>query len=331
MRLPPVVLVDVYVLVMGCPLTIWAHVGHAARTSELDAHRSEGEHEPHVAHVRYVEEQPVRQQHRDRHRQRRSERRDITPFANKVLSELPAVNRPGATNNFESLPRRSDANDKVDAKVDYYAYSKWTMFGRYSHRLMTNFEPPAIPGPSGGNSNGNVRVLNFQIASGATWNMDPKSVMEFRVGIGKTEGGLGLDQLRAAIVDAVTADNAALGEAGAMLRAVDGIKSAVLKHLEPSLLPDFEPLTSILKPIAKIVEDVRATTAAVPAGAEAGAALDRMRSLGFDASRTLTSPVSVWRTPSAPRWYFTSPEPPSGSEPTASSCRSPSNSLRMTS
>jgi hypothetical protein len=70
----------------------------------------------------------------------------------------------------------------------------------------------------------------------------------------------------------VTADNAALGEAGAMLRAVDGIKSAVLKHLEPSLLPDFEPLTSILKPIAKLVDDVRATTAAVPAGAEAGAA-----------------------------------------------------------
>jgi type VI secretion system protein ImpA len=90
--------------------------------------------------------------------------------------------------------------------------------------------------------------------------------------VGKTEAGLGPDQLRAAIVEAVTADNAALGEAGAMLRAVDGIKSAVLKHLEPSLLPDFEPLTSILKPIAKLVDDVRATTAAVPAGAEAGAA-----------------------------------------------------------
>ena len=114
---------------------------------------------------------------------------DITPFARKVLSELPSVNRPGATNNFEALPRRSDVNDKGDIKVDYYASSKWTMFGRYSHRLMNNFEPPAIPGPSGGNANGNVRVRNFQIAGGATWTMDAKSVMEFRLGLGETEGG----------------------------------------------------------------------------------------------------------------------------------------------
>lgn len=114
---------------------------------------------------------------------------DITPFARKVMSELPATNRAGTSNNFESLPRRSDVNDKGDVKVDYYASSKWTMFGRYSHRLMNNFEPPAIPGPSGGNANGNVRVLNYQIAAGATWNLDPKSVMEFRMGIGKTEGG----------------------------------------------------------------------------------------------------------------------------------------------
>ena len=114
---------------------------------------------------------------------------DITPFARKVLGELPAVNRAGAANNFESLPRRSDVNDKGDIKVDYYANSKWTMFGRYSHRLMNNFEPPAIPGPSGGNANGNVRVRNYQIAGGATWTMDAKSVMEFRVGVGETEGG----------------------------------------------------------------------------------------------------------------------------------------------
>ncbi len=114
---------------------------------------------------------------------------DMTAFARKVLDELPAVNRPGISNNFESLPRRSDGNDKGDLKVDYYANSAWNTFFRYSHRLMNNFEPPAIPGPSGGNSNGNVRVLNYQVAGGATWAMDARSVMEFRIGIGKTEGG----------------------------------------------------------------------------------------------------------------------------------------------
>jgi type VI secretion system protein ImpA len=100
---------------------------------------------------------------------------------------------------------------------------------------------------------------------------DVESILDQNVG--KTEGGLGADQLRAAIVDALTADNTALGEAAAMLRAVDGIKSAVLKHLEPSLLTDLEPLTSLLKPIAKTVEDLRAMTTAAPGEAtEAGAA-----------------------------------------------------------
>ncbi|MBK5292302.1 MAG: TonB-dependent receptor [Acidobacteriia bacterium] len=114
---------------------------------------------------------------------------DITPFAKKVLAELPAVNRPGLANNFEALPRRADGNNKGDAKVDYYANSRWTAFFRYSHRLLENFEPPSIPGPSGGDANGNVRVLNYQMAGGATWTMSARSVMEFRLGIGKTEGG----------------------------------------------------------------------------------------------------------------------------------------------
>ncbi len=114
---------------------------------------------------------------------------DMSSFARKVLAELPAVNRAGIANNFESLPRRTDGNNKGDIKVDYYAGSKWTAFFRYSHRLLNNFEPPAIPGPSGGNANGNVRVLNYQMAGGATWTMDARSVMEFRLGIGKSEGG----------------------------------------------------------------------------------------------------------------------------------------------
>jgi type VI secretion system protein ImpA len=100
---------------------------------------------------------------------------------------------------------------------------------------------------------------------------DVESILDQNVGA--TEGGIGADQLRAAIVEALTADSAALGEAAAVLRAVEGIKSTALKHLEPSLLPDFEPLTSLLTPIAKMVDDVRATTTAAPGeAAESGAA-----------------------------------------------------------
>jgi len=113
----------------------------------------------------------------------------MTPFARKVLSELPATNRPGTANNFESLPHQTDQNDKGDIRVDYYATSKLNLFGRYSHRLLNNFEPPAIPGPSGGNSNGNVRVLGYQVAFGATYVLSSASVAEFRLGVSQTEGG----------------------------------------------------------------------------------------------------------------------------------------------
>ncbi|HEU0123354.1 MAG TPA: TonB-dependent receptor, partial [Bryobacteraceae bacterium] len=113
----------------------------------------------------------------------------ITPWAREILAGLPAVNRPGLSNNFEFQPRRTDQNDKGDARYDHYFSSKWTMFARYSHRLMNNFEPPAIPGPMGGNSNGNVRVRNIQGAFGTTWNVSPTSLVEFRLGISSTEGG----------------------------------------------------------------------------------------------------------------------------------------------
>ena len=54
---------------------------------------------------------------------------------------------------------------------------------------MNNFEPPAIPGPSGGNSNGNVRALNYQAAFGGTYTISPRSVFELRMAVGQTEGG----------------------------------------------------------------------------------------------------------------------------------------------
>jgi hypothetical protein len=115
----------------------------------------------------------------------------ITRFARDVLADLPAPNRITASraNNFESQPRRSDVNDKGDLRYDQYFNSNTTAFVRYSHRLMQNLEPPAIPGPSGGNSNGNVRVLNQQVAFGLTRTLSPSSLVEFRMGVSRTEGG----------------------------------------------------------------------------------------------------------------------------------------------
>jgi len=64
-------------------------------------------------------------------------------------------------------------------------------------------------------------------------------------------------------------------------------------------------------------------------------AFDRMRQreacveLEEEFGLTATSPAGVVRVPRAPRWYLTSPVPPSGSATTASIARSPSNSRRI--
>jgi len=115
--------------------------------------------------------------------------RDITRFAREVLNDLPAPNRPGLANNFQSEPRGTSQVDKGDIRYDHYFSSRVTAFARYSHRLMNNFEPPPIPGPSGGNSNADVRVMNWQWAYGFTYTLSPTSLLEFRMGISKTEGG----------------------------------------------------------------------------------------------------------------------------------------------
>lgn len=114
---------------------------------------------------------------------------EITRFAKTVFGYLPDPNLPGLSNNYQSLPTQPTNIDKGDGRYDQYFGSKLTGFVRYSHRLSNQLVPSAIPGLAGGNSNGNTRVLNYQTAGGLTYTLSPVSVLEFRVGIGKTEGG----------------------------------------------------------------------------------------------------------------------------------------------
>ena len=118
----------------------------------------------------------------------------ITPFAAKVLGDLPAPNRAGAGSlgvgsNFESLPAETSPDNKGNFKVDHDFSDRVTSFFRYSHRELNQFAPPAIPGPSGGDSNGNVRVFNQALAGGVTYSVTPSSLLEFRLAFTRTEGG----------------------------------------------------------------------------------------------------------------------------------------------
>jgi Carboxypeptidase regulatory-like domain/TonB dependent receptor-like, beta-barrel/TonB-dependent Receptor Plug Domain len=118
----------------------------------------------------------------------------ITPFARAVLAGLPLpTTSPNATgvvsNNFENLPRSKFYNDKGDLKIDQNFSSKTTAFVRISHRKLNNFEAPVIPAPIYSPANAFVRVLNQQLAAGVTHNLTSNSLMEFRLGISRTQAG----------------------------------------------------------------------------------------------------------------------------------------------
>jgi hypothetical protein len=114
---------------------------------------------------------------------------DMTAFARKVLADLPDPTKPGLANNFDSLPRREDFNDKFDVKVDHRFNSAISAFVRGSHRKVENFEPPPIPGATGSPANAFVHVLNQQLATGFTYVTGSASLLEFRLGISRTEAG----------------------------------------------------------------------------------------------------------------------------------------------
>jgi hypothetical protein len=113
----------------------------------------------------------------------------ITPFALKVLNDLPAPNAPGRANNFQYSPRSKDFSDKFDLKFDHHFNTRTTAFVRIGQRKSNVFNEPLIPGPSGGSGNGFTRVLNQQLAGAVTWTPTPSSLLEFRMGLTRTRAG----------------------------------------------------------------------------------------------------------------------------------------------
>ena len=113
----------------------------------------------------------------------------MTSFARKVLADLPSPVNTAATNNFENLPRNRFYNDKGDLKIDHNFSQKTTAFARLSQRKMNNFEAPTIPGPLFSPANAFIRVLNQQLAVGATHNVSSTSLLEVRLGVSRAKAG----------------------------------------------------------------------------------------------------------------------------------------------
>jgi len=118
----------------------------------------------------------------------------ITPFARRVLGDLPTPVRPTALgalpyNTWDFLTPVPSVDDKGDGRIDHYFSPKLNAFARYSHRLLNRTENHVIPGPSGGDANGHVRVFNQQVAGGFNYTLSPTSLIDFRLAVSVFEGG----------------------------------------------------------------------------------------------------------------------------------------------
>jgi len=113
----------------------------------------------------------------------------ITPFAQKVLNDLPATNGAGRSNNLEDLLLVRDYADKYDAKVDYQINNRMSTFLRFSQRKDLQYYQPDISGPSGGAGNGYIHAITQNAAIGYTWIVAPTQIFEARFGFNHIVAG----------------------------------------------------------------------------------------------------------------------------------------------
>jgi hypothetical protein len=114
----------------------------------------------------------------------------LTPFAQKVLNELPAPNLTGqGANNYQELVLNRNFNDKYNIRIDHKITDNFSLFGRWSYRKSKEFQGPNIPGPSGSNQNGFVDILNKQLTLGTTYAFRNASVLDARFSYSKINAG----------------------------------------------------------------------------------------------------------------------------------------------
>lgn len=124
----------------------------------------------------------------------------MTPFARRVLAELPRPNQTGGgalgiANNFGTFDLNQIDDDKGAAKIDHRFSDPLQSFFRYSHRRQKMFAPGLIQGFSGGNNLGNLDTYNQQGIAGVTWTKSATEVLEYRFAVTR----LGMDRLPAQV------------------------------------------------------------------------------------------------------------------------------------
>jgi hypothetical protein len=115
----------------------------------------------------------------------------LNPFAGYALSNLPPINAGGTSrsNNDEALLLIRDYSDKFDAKLNDQINEKMSAFIRFSQRKDQQYYAPDLTGPSGGDGNGYIHVVDQNASAGYTWTVTPTSVFEARFGFTHVLGG----------------------------------------------------------------------------------------------------------------------------------------------
>lgn len=115
---------------------------------------------------------------------------NISPIARTIAGYIKALN-PGtaASSNFTTLQRSNNRTDKGDLRLDYTFNQRNSMFVRASQLKTNALDAPVFGLPLDGQSNGNQRILDQQLAGGYTRVIGANQLLDVRVSVSKTKAG----------------------------------------------------------------------------------------------------------------------------------------------
>jgi len=94
-----------------------------------------------------------------------------------------------ATSDYAVQAPFTDNSDKGDLRFDYQPSPSRSFFLRISDRKEDGVNNPTIPIPLDGQTNGKIRILDQQIALGATQLFGSNKVLDARIGLDRTKAG----------------------------------------------------------------------------------------------------------------------------------------------
>jgi hypothetical protein len=123
---------------------------------------------------------------------------EIVSYFENLNAVLPKIGLPTtglATNDYPVAVPFTDNADKGDLRLDYQQSANSSWFLRVSDRKEDGKNFPAIPLPLDGQTNGNIYILDQQVALGHTHLFGVNKVLDARVGLSRTKAGKFTDSI----------------------------------------------------------------------------------------------------------------------------------------